>query len=85
MKKINYENLQQQALIHAGIMLRGLVRTIYGALVAGLILIAISGFVRVDCQSGYCAVLNFIGSCATLAVAMSNVYVIGRKRRGGKK
>jgi hypothetical protein len=85
MKKINYEKLLQEVQAHALTMLRGLVRTIYGTLVAGLAWIAISGFVRVDCQSGYCAVLNFVGSCATLAVAMSNVYVIGRKRRGGRK
>lgn len=85
MKKINYTKLQQQAQDYAMTMLRGLVRTAYGTLVAGLIAVAVSGFIRVDCQSGYCAVLNFIGASATLAVAMSNVYVIGRKRRGGKK
>ena len=85
MKKINYRKLCQQAQDHALTMLRGSVRTIYGTLVSGLAWIAISGFVRVDCQSGYCAVLNFVGSCATLAVALSNVYVIGLKKRGGKK
>lgn len=84
MKKIAYKNLLPQAKAHALTMLRGSVRTIYGALIAGLIVIAVSGFVRVDCQSGWCAVLNFIRSCATLAVAVSCVYDIGRKR-GGRK
>ena len=76
--------MADQAKFHACTMLRGSVRTVYGALVAGLIVVAASGFIRVDCQSGYCAVLNFIGSCATLAVALSNVYFIGRKK-GAKK
>lgn len=70
---------------HAKIMLRGFCRTLYGALIAGLVGLAIYGFVSVNGESGWTAVCDFIAACAMLMVALTNMYLIGRKKKGGAK
>ena len=70
---------------HAKIMLRGFCRTLYGALIAGLVGLAIYGFVSVNGESGWTAVCDFIAACAMLMVAIANMYLIGRKKKGGAK
>lgn len=68
---------------HLGItVLRGFIRTLYGALIAGLIGISIYGFIAIESESGYIAVFDFIAACATLTVAVSNLYVMGGKKHG---
>lgn len=62
--------------------LRGLVRTLYGALISGLIGISIYGFIAIESETGYIAVFDFIAACATLAVGVSNLYVMGGKKHG---
>lgn len=70
---------------HTRIAFRGFCRTIYGALVAGLIVMAIYGFVSITNESGWVAVCDFVASCATLIVALANMYLLGgRKKNGGK-
>ena len=75
-------NVLEQIMFHSSIMLKGLVRTVYGALIAGLIGISIYGFVAIEGESGYLAVFDFIAACATLIVALCNLYVMGGKKRG---
>ena len=70
---------------HAKIAWRGFYRTVYGAAVAGLIALAIYGFVSVTNESGWTAVCDFIASCATLIVALSNMYLMGGCKKGGAK
>ena len=70
---------------HLRIMWRGFCRTLYGAAVAGLIAMAIYGFVSVTTETGWTAVCDFIASCATLTVALSNMYFIGCRKKGGTK
>ena len=69
---------------HAKIMLRGFCRTVYGALVAGLIALAVYGFVSLTTETGWTAVFDFIASCATIVVALSNMYLMGGKKKGAK-
>lgn len=69
---------------HAKIAWRGFCRTLYGAVVAGLIAMAIYGFVSVTTETGWAAVFDFIASCTTLIVAMCNVYRIGCNKKGAK-
>jgi hypothetical protein len=69
---------------HAKIALRGFCRTLYGAAVAGLIAFAIYGFVSVTSETGWTAVCDFIASCATLIVALSNMYLMGCNKKGEK-
>ena len=69
---------------HAKVAWRGFCRTVYGALVAGLIALAVYGFVSVTNESGWTAVCDFIASCATLVVALSNMYLMGGCKKGAK-
>lgn len=85
MKKVNFKKVLKQVKAHADIMLRGLARTLYGALIAGLIAFAVYGFVLIQTENGYAAVFDFIAACAMLILALANAYMLGNKRRGGKK
>ena len=69
---------------HAKIAWRGFYRTLYGAAVAGLIALAVCGFVSVTSETGWTAVCDFITSCATLFVAALNIYVMGKPRKAAK-
>ena len=69
---------------HAKIAWRGFYRTLYGAAVAGLIALAIYGFVSVTTETGWTAVCDFIASCATLVVALFNMYLMGCGKKGAK-
>lgn len=70
---------------HLRIMWRGFCRTVYGAAVAGLIAMAIYGFISVTTETGWIAVFDFIAACATMVVALANMYLIGGRKKGGKK
>ena len=70
---------------HLQIMWRGFCRTLYGAAVAGLIAMAIYGFVSVTTETGWSAVCDFVASCATLVVALSNMYFMGGRKKGCAK
>ena len=70
---------------HTKIAWRGFCRTLYGAAVAGLIAMAIYGFVSVTTETGWTAVCDFIASCATLIVALANMYLMGGRKKGGAK
>lgn len=69
---------------HAKIAWRGFCRTVYGALVAGLIALAVYGFVSLTTETGWTAVFDFIASCATIVVALSNMYLMGGRKKGAK-
>lgn len=69
---------------HAKIAWRGLCRTLYGALIAGLIALAVYGFISVTTETGWVAVCDFVASCATLVVAISNMYLMGGRKKGAK-
>ena len=70
---------------HLRIIWRGFCRTVYGAAIAGLIAMAIYGFVSVTTETGWTAVFDFIASFATMVVALANMYLIGGRKKGGKK
>lgn len=69
---------------HAKIAWRGFYRTLYGAAVAGLLAMAVYGFVSVTTETGWTAVCDFIASCATLIVALANMYWMGCNKKGAK-
>lgn len=85
MKKVDFKKVLKQVKFHADVLLRGLARTLYGTLIAGLIAFAVYGFVLIKSEGGYAAVFDFIAACATLIMALANAYLLGSKRRGGKK
>jgi hypothetical protein len=84
MKAANFKKALSNAKHHAKVMIRGFVRTIYCALVSSLIAFAVYGFLSVAKESGWTAVCDFIASCATMVVALANVYIMGNKKKGAK-
>ena len=67
---------------HLRIMWRGFCRTVYGAVVAGLIAMAIYGFVSITAKTGWAAVWRFVVACVLLAEGIGNMYFMGRKKTG---
>ena len=84
MDKVKIRNILASARFHGGIILRGFARTLMGALIAGLLAVAIYGFVSIANEDGYIAVFDFIASVATLLLAVCNMYALGVKGRGKK-
>ena len=70
---------------HARILCRGFLRTVYGALIAGLIAMAIYGFVSGQKEVGFEAVFNYIVSAVLLIEALGNMYFMGRRKNGGAR
>ena len=84
MEAVKIKRFWATAKFHTKIAWRGFCRTLYGAAVAGLIALAVYGFVSVTNETGWTAVCDFIASCATLFVALLNMYVMGCKKKGAK-
>ena len=85
MKKDDFKVALKKAQFHGGILLRGLARTVFGALNACLIAAAVYGFVMIKQEGGYTAVFEFIGACALVMIALANAYLLGCKKRGAKR
>ncbi len=79
------KDAMKKVMFHAGTMLRGLARTLYGTMIAGMIAFAIYGFILIQTEDGYAAVFDFVASLCVLAIALANAYVLGCKRRGKKR
>lgn len=84
MKNGKFGDVLNHIKFHGSILARGFLRALYGALVVGLFVVAIMGFVLVTIDSGYTAVFDFVAACALLMVALGSVYALGCKR-GAKK
>ena len=84
MEAVQIKKAWKAVKFHAKIVWRGFYRTVYGALVAGLIALAAYGFVSVTIENGWTAVCDFVASCATLVVALSSMYLMGGCKRGVK-
>lgn len=67
---------------HCKIFARGFVRTCYGALTAGLVGLAVYGFVAIGSESGWVAVCDFVATVATVTVAVGCIYHQGCRKRG---
>lgn len=74
-----------RAKFHARILWRGFLRTVYGALIAGLIAMAIYGFVSASKESGWDAIFDYIVSAVLLIEALGNMYFMGRRKNGGAR
>ena len=70
---------------HGKILWKGFIRMLFGAATAGLLGLAIYGFIMVPSEDGYVAVCDFIGAIASTAVALSCVYVMGAGKKKGAK
>ena len=70
---------------HGKIMLRGIVKVVYGAVVVGMICAAVYGFTVIPAEGGYAAVLDFTTAAAILIAALVAVYSAGggKRKKGG--
>ena len=84
MEAVQIKKAWKEVRFHAKIAWRGFYRTLYGAAVAGLLAMAVYGFVSVTIETGWTAVCDFVASCATLIVALSNMYLMGCNKKGAK-
>ena len=84
MEAVQIKKAWAKVKFHVRIAWRGFCRTVYGALIAGLMAMAIYGFASVTKETGWVAVWDFVASCATLIVAMCNVYRIGCNKKGAR-
>ena len=81
MEAVQIKRALANAKFHLRIMWRGFCRTVYGSLIALLIAMAIYGFISVTTETGWTAVGDFIAACATMAVALANMYFIGCRKK----
>ena len=70
---------------HLRIMWRGFCRTVYGALIAGLIAMAIYGFVSARNEAGWEEVFDYVVSAVLLIESIGNMYFIGRLKKNGAR
>lgn len=80
MSKINFRLIYEEVKFHWNIIVRGIGRMLYGAIIAILLGVSIYGFAVTKDESGYIAVCDFIASVCTLVLAFCNVYAMGRKK-----
>ena len=72
-----------KVIFYARILWRGFLRTVYGAMIAGLIAMAIYGFVSARNEAGWEEVFDYIVSVVLLIEAIGNMYFMGRRNNGG--
>jgi hypothetical protein len=84
MEAVQIKKAWKAVKFHAKVAWRGFCRTLYGAAVASLIALAIYGFASVTTETGWTAVCDFIASCATLVVALLNMYLLGGRKKSAK-
>ena len=85
MEAVNIKMAFAKVKFHSRIAWRGFCRTVYGAVVAGLLLIAVCRFVSVAGETGWIAVCDFIAACATMIVALANMYLMGCRKNGNAR
>ena len=74
-----------RAKFHARILWRGFLRTVYGALIAGLIAMAVYGFVSAQNEVGWEEVFDYIVSSVLLLESIGNMYFMGRLKKNGAR
>lgn len=79
--KMTFANVK----FHARILWRGFLRTVYGALIAGLIAMAIYGFASAQNEAGWEEAFDYIVAGVLLIEALGNMYFMGRRKNGGAK
>ena len=79
--KLNGKEVLRQICFHGKILLRGMAKTLFGTAVAGIMALAVYGFMTIPSEGGYTAVCEFIAACATLTIGLTSMYFFGCKRR----
>ena len=82
MEAVQIKMALANAKFHLRIVWIGFCRPVYGVVVAGLIAIAIYGFVSVSEGTGWIAVFKFSVACVLLVEGLWQMYLLGRNKKG---
>lgn len=85
MEEVRFKMTFANVKFHARILWRGFLRTFYGALIAGLIAMAIYGFVSAQNEAGWEEVFDYIVSAVLLIESIGNMYFMGRLKKNGAR
>ena len=85
MEEVRFKMTFANVKFHARILWRGFLRTVYGAMIAGLIAMAIYGFVSAQKEVGLEAVFDYIVSTVLMIESIGNMYFMGRRKNGGAR
>ena len=70
---------------HGGILLKGVIKMLYGATMAMLATVSAYGFAGIPSEGGYVAVSSFLLSTCTMLVALGGIYLMGAHTTKGAK
>lgn len=79
MDKIRVDALKVNAGHHANITILGVCNALQGTSASILIGVSIYGFASINILAGWLAVGAFLACCATFAVGIANIYIMGLK------
>ena len=85
MEEVRIKKILANVKFHLRIMWRGFCKTVYGALIAGLIAMAIYGFVSAKKEVGLEAAFDYIVSSVLLLESIGNMYFMGRLKKNGAR
>lgn len=85
MEEVRIKKILANAKFHLRVMWRGFCKTVYGALVAGLVAMAIYGLASAQKEVGWDAVFDYIVAAVLLINTLWNMYFMGRRKNGGTK
>ena len=69
--------------LHAGVLLKGFAKMIYGMVMGAMIAAGIYGFVMIPYESGYIAVCEFLAATCVMCIALGGVYLMGGSTKKG--
>jgi hypothetical protein len=81
----NFKRVVNTVKVHGKCLLKGFGRMAFGAATAGMIALAVYGFVMVTTETGWTAVSDFVASTALMLVALSCTYAMGGHAKKGAK
>ena len=80
MGKFDNKHTREQVLSIWQILLRGISRTMFGAIIATLFTVSVYEFATVNGADAYVAAADVISTLCTLVMAICGVYAMGRKK-----
>lgn len=82
---INVKRFTKKVRYHGQVLLKGMMRMLFGTATAGLMGLAVYGFIMVGSKGGYLAVGEFLIDMACVIVAGTCMYTMGGSKKGAKK
>lgn len=78
---MSFKEVMEVTGYHGLVLLRGFIKTLYGAATSGLIAFAVYGLAAIPTEGGYAAVCDFVTALACLVVAVLCMYTFGCRKQ----